>query len=453
MKITHLTSATEIISVDGVKILTDPWLDDGIYYGSWYLYPPYKENNELLQDIDYVYVSHIHPDHFCEKSMQRLNKSTEVLIHHYDEKFLKRKLEMLGFSKITELPNNKRTLLKNNVHINIVAADNCNPEICGKIFGCASYTGKSEGSNQIDSMCVIDNGEYVLLNTNDCPYPIAYEALDRIIEQYPKIDFLLVGYTGASLYPFAMSECYSREEMVNAQMRVRKRSLDMGAKIVEKIKPRYFMPFAGTYVLGGRNWELNQYSPMPELQDAADYIREKDKIRNADVRSVLLNSGETFDLATETQTQSYRPVNKVERQQYITDVLSKIPHHFESDPEVTLSDFEALLPAAVERFNAKTQNLQFTSETAILIALPDAKMLEVNCSEFPTQANVVKNIPDNYREPYVYFYVDPKLLLQVFKGPRYAHWNNIEIGALLKMERKPDVYEMGIHLALCYLHA
>jgi hypothetical protein len=41
-------------------------------------------------------------------------------------------------------------------------------------------------------MCVIDNEKYVLVNTNDCPYPIAYEALTRIVQQYPQIDFSYV---------------------------------------------------------------------------------------------------------------------------------------------------------------------------------------------------------------------------------------------------------------------
>ena len=38
MKITHLNGACEIIQANGVKILTDPWLVDGEYYGSWYMY-------------------------------------------------------------------------------------------------------------------------------------------------------------------------------------------------------------------------------------------------------------------------------------------------------------------------------------------------------------------------------------------------------------------------------
>ena len=42
MKITHLQSSTQIIHLGELKVLTDPWLTEGEYYGSWYHYPPLK---------------------------------------------------------------------------------------------------------------------------------------------------------------------------------------------------------------------------------------------------------------------------------------------------------------------------------------------------------------------------------------------------------------------------
>lgn len=452
MKITHLTSATEIITVNNIKILTDPWLDDGIYYGSWYLYPPYKNETETLSDLDYIYISHIHPDHFCEKTMERLDKSTPVLIHNFDEKFLKRKIELLGFVTIIELPHNERVLLKNSVYINILAADNCDPEICGKAFGCFALTNGPNKTNQIDSMCVIDNGEYVLLNTNDCPYPIAKQALKKVRQEYGKIDFLLVGYTGASLYPYAMSD-YSHKEMVAAQNSTKIKGMEFGAKIIHEIQPRYYMPFAGTYILGGSNWELNQYSPMPELQEATNYIGMQYGIKESGVKPILLNSGETFDLSSETQTKAYQPVNRLKRWDYIKNILSKKNFSFEKHPKPSLVDIQNLIPKIIKRFNDKTEKLGFNSNTTILIVLPESKLLKIDCSRFPTKYEIIDNKSENLIEPFIYFEVDSRLLLLMFKGPRFAHWNNMEIGALLKMKRKPDTYEMGIHLALCYLHS
>ena len=450
MKITHLTSATEIIEVNGIKILTDPWLDDGIYYGSWYLYPPYTLPDSTIEDIDYVYVSHIHPDHFCDATMQRLNKSVPILIHRYQEPFLKRRIESMGF-QVMELENNQRTLLKNDVHINIIAADNCNPEICGKAFGCFAFSNQTGGSNQIDSMCVIDNEEFVLLNTNDCPYPIAYESIGKVKQGYPKIDFLLVGYTGASLYPYAMVD-YSEEEMHAAKERARRKSLGFGAKIIAETQPRFFMPFAGTYVLGGSNWELNRYSPSPELEDAVEFFESQPDIDSEATRSVLLNAGETFDLATELQSKEYQPINKSERWNYIENELSQKSYVFEDDPPVSLQEFEAILPKAMERMLRKREEIEFATDTRILISLPSEKLLKIDCRNEHASGEIVDDCEGEYVEPFIYFEVDFRLLYRIFKGPRFAHWNNVEIAALLKMRRHPDTYEMGIHLLLCYLH-
>ena len=81
MKITHLQSATQIIHFGNVKILTDPWLTEGEYYGSWYHYPPFPRNDLNNLEYDYIYVSHIHLDHLSESTFKALPKKVPVLIY------------------------------------------------------------------------------------------------------------------------------------------------------------------------------------------------------------------------------------------------------------------------------------------------------------------------------------------------------------------------------------
>lgn len=206
MKITYLKSSTVIIESNGIKILTDPWLTDGEYYGSWYHYPKFDFKKEVFDDIDYIYVSHIHMDHFSKATFQLLNKEIPVLIHNYENKFLKHNIERLGF-KVEELQHGIRNHLKNGVYINIFAADNCDPEHCYKLMGCGKIESKF-GSTQIDTLCVIDDGLNSVLNTNDCPYELAKPTLKNIMNKYSSIDFLLVGYAGAGPFPqcFVLSE-------------------------------------------------------------------------------------------------------------------------------------------------------------------------------------------------------------------------------------------------------
>ena len=50
-------------------------------------------------------------------------------------------------------------------------------------------------------------------------------------------------------------------------------------------------------------------------------------------------------------------------------------------------------------------------------------------------------------------YVDHNLLHRLLRGPRFAHWNNAEIGSHLRFDRKPDVFERGLYHCLCFLHS
>ena len=114
-------------------MLTDPWLTEGEYYGSWYHYPPFEDKNLASLEYDFIYVSHIHPDHLSEKTFKALPYKKPVLIHNYESKFVKRKLEMLGF-EVIECNNADPFQFDNGSSITIYAADNCNPELCGKFL-------------------------------------------------------------------------------------------------------------------------------------------------------------------------------------------------------------------------------------------------------------------------------------------------------------------------------
>jgi UDP-MurNAc hydroxylase len=178
MKLTFYQSSTVLLETKNVKILSDPWLVDGELYGSWNHYPQIDFNPEVFDNLDYIYLSHIHQDHFSKKTLSKLSKKIPVLIHNFESKALRENIKSMGFNVI-ELSHNKRTHLKNGVYINILAADNCDPSVCYKYFGCAPLEVKF-GSTSIDTMCVIDDDENIVVNTNDCPYDLSYSAASII---------------------------------------------------------------------------------------------------------------------------------------------------------------------------------------------------------------------------------------------------------------------------------
>ena len=89
MKLTHIASATTLIEHDGIKILTDPWLIGDEFYGSWTHYPPIDVDFSRFDDVDFIYISHIHQDHMSRETLDKINKEIPVLIHNYDANLLK----------------------------------------------------------------------------------------------------------------------------------------------------------------------------------------------------------------------------------------------------------------------------------------------------------------------------------------------------------------------------
>lgn len=444
MKARYLKSSTTCIETKGVKILTDPWLVDGEYYGSWFHYPAFDWREDFFKDVDFIYCSHIHPDHFSKGTFAKLDKSIPVLIHTYESKFLKMNIERLGF-EVRELPNNVRTHLKNGVYINILAADNCNPEICARFFGCAVVETKF-GSTQIDSLCVIDDGEYTVMNTNDCPFALAQDSVRAVKEQYKKIDLLFVGYGGAGPYPqcFEMTD----EEKVVAAEAKKKQFLGQGLKYLEEIKPKFVIPFAGTYVLGGRLWELTKFRGVPEIEDAAAHFTAH---MDSATKAVLLNSWEYIDLSTGQLSKPYIPQDLVAKEKYIREVLASKPYDYDADPIPEEQELKDLILKGYERFDHKRKEIDFHSETFVLIKLKENNWAKVSCKG--EGVSFITDADKKAMSGYVAYTTDLRLLKWILMGPRYAHWNNAEVGSHLHFERVPNIFERGLYYAICYFHA
>ena len=440
MKITKLGSATVIVDTGDAKILTDPWLVDGAYYGSWCNYPPIPIKQINFKQIDFIYVSHIHPDHFDIKTFEFIPKDIPVLIHSFEKRFLKANIERIGFKAI-ELPNGESFQLSNQSSITIFACDNCDPSLCGHMFGCIPSNIK--GSMQLDTLAVIKNEKFTLVNTNDCSIEIAKNALSIIKMNNPSIDIALVGYSPASLYPHCMMN-YTQEQMKNGVNSAIKSGLNRGIKAVNILKPKFFMPFAGSYIIGGKHYHKNKNLPLIELQDAARLIKE-----NVEADSVLLNFNETFDLNTEKSSKKYDIVNTSERANYIKNILSKKRYSYEDDELPNNEELIILFEKSLNRLKSKANEISFSEKNlSLYFDLNNDQFFRIDMDNFDNQIINYIDKDSNYMR----FKLDPKLLKRALMGPKYANWNNIEIGAHLDFERKPDIQKMNVHILLNSMH-
>jgi len=449
VKITQLNSASVIIEDTStktpVKILCDPWLIGEAYIGSWTIYPHYNFIPKNFLDIDYIYVSHIHDDHNSTKTLSQLDKNIPVLIHNFPDNFLKNKIERLGFKTI-KLEHGIRTKLKENMFINILAADNCNPRICGQIMGCGLAETKYQ-TTQIDTMAVFDNGNQVVVNTNDCPFDVAETIANNIKSTYEKIDGLLLGYVAASSWP----HCYnlSREDKKEQAVKKQFTKLETSKKYIELFQPRFYIPFAGRYTLCGKNTVLNQYRGEPELEDAFEWL-----VSNVTQKytGVILNNDCWIDIDTGKTNKKYIPIDKLQKKKYIEEVLAYKKFPYEYDSMDIILKIEELIPKAYENFEKIRKKIGWISDTLIIIktANEDNKILTIAISCNGKGYNKISNIDIQKYKNYMMISLDIRLLLWLLTGPLKALWSNADLGAHLKYDRVVTVYKRG--LFYCWNH-
>ena len=106
MQITCLGHAGLHIGTRYGRILCDPWQNPA-YFASWFVFP----DNSWLDwdrygDVEYLYVSHLHRDHFDPALLTRhVSRDATVLLPDYPVRDLRDELERLGFTRFIPMPS------------------------------------------------------------------------------------------------------------------------------------------------------------------------------------------------------------------------------------------------------------------------------------------------------------------------------------------------------------
>lgn len=449
MKIQYISSACVLIEHQSVRVLCDPWLTEGIYFGSWYHYPLPACSPEDFTDVDYIYISHIHPDHCDVATLHRLPKSIPILIHDYEEKFLYHLIKKIGFQRIIEIPHQHPYILNSDFSVEILAADNCDPEKCGMWFGCQPGPTPTR-TMQIDSLAVFHGGNKTLINNNDCPYELSKTVCNYIVQRYQTIDFLCTGYSGAGPYPQCFDNLTESDKISRAQAK-KMQFLHYAIDYIAHLKPAFFLPFAGQYTLGGRLSELNAFRGVPELEELPELFNGLLKEKNLHSSLVLLNSGEWFDLETEKTSTLFQPPDPKQRSIFVDKELKEKKYSYELEPALdvqALKELEEKLKEANNHLQAKLLQFNYSTPTACYLDVAEDCIFRV---PFDGKGSVERTARNECKEPFVKIKLDGRLLRMILE--RKAHWNNAEIGSHLRYLRVPDRYERGLHFFLSFLHA
>lgn len=173
MKFQILSHAGLLVENQHTQLICDPWLIGSSYWRSWWNYPPVSA--ELVNSLqpDYIYLTHIHWDHFHGPSLRKLGKHVPIIIPKTPGLRMRSDLEQMGFEHIIELRHGERFQLAEQFHI-------------------TSY----HFSPFLDSCLMIETDGGVLFNSNDAKMMGA--PLRQILKNHPKIDFVFRSHSSAN---------------------------------------------------------------------------------------------------------------------------------------------------------------------------------------------------------------------------------------------------------------
>ena len=99
MKVRYIYSACVEIKTKDINILCDPWFSEGAFDGSWFHYPKVKDPLKVIKKPDYIYISHIHSDHydpvFLKKILKKFKK-TKIIIPNFKRNYLLNRMKFDG---------------------------------------------------------------------------------------------------------------------------------------------------------------------------------------------------------------------------------------------------------------------------------------------------------------------------------------------------------------------
>nr|WP_208410094.1 MBL fold metallo-hydrolase [Mycolicibacterium fluoranthenivorans] len=224
VQVTNVGHAGFRLDTAAGSILCDPWVNPA-YFASWF---PFPDNSALdwdaLGDCDYLYVSHLHKDHFDPVNLRdHVNKDAVVLLPDFPVPDLRRELEALGFHTFVETTDSvKHTVTgpKGDLDVMIIAL-------------------RAPADGPIgDSGLVVSDGVTTVFNMNDAR-PVELD----VLAQFGHIDVHMLQYSGAIWYPMVYDMPARAKEAFGIQKR--QRQMDRCRQYIAQVGATWVVPSAG----------------------------------------------------------------------------------------------------------------------------------------------------------------------------------------------------------------
>ena len=421
IELKYIYSACVVTSTPDIRILHDPWFTEGIYDGSWFHFPKVADPFISIGDVDLIYISHIHPDHYDPKFLKAYFDRfgmKKILIANHEPNYLAKKMEG---------DHLQATIVKNKIEIGMTSIE--------------IFPHQTGSASDIDSVLILKyqdkNRVHCLVNANDVVFNDSFRK--KIKEAAGEIDLYLGSYTAAGPYP----QTYFDENdpsLKKESERVRDQCLKIYKKDIDFFKAKKNLPFAGKYLLGSKASHLNFSLPT------TDPI----SVKSFDDNALILKDNGGF-----IHTQDFLPseirVNPYSKEEIIKRInevkFNKMDYEKLIDEnEIYQLPLKRLIQIASIKAIKKSE---ISEDYFFCISLKEKEWAIININNTHSSPKVTfeKNIEQKI--PRSEIYIDPRYLFGLLT--HIYHWNNAEVGSNYLTRRYPNKFDRKVQNFLNFL--
>lgn len=420
MRVSYFGQACTLIDVNGLRILTDPWLTEGAYLGTWFhthvLADAGVTPEAFPKNIDYLFLSHEHQDHVDPVSLSHFPSDIPVFICKFPTPRFKNYLENLGLTNITELEPGEPESVGEGVSLTI--------------FSTAEYTD--------DAALLVEGDGCRVFNETDCK--LSYRDLERIGQRGVDLGFYM--FSGANWYPMAYD--YPRQTRIDLVRRRRQTLLRSLVQRVKLTKPRFAVPAAGPCtVLDPELFWLNSEDEGifvdPELAVEA--------LRSAAAPSTPLYMAATDVWDSRLGFENHAPgAFRVPRMEYLRETMERLAPEIRQKKEAESGAGSDLPELLVNHFNARvgaqTQTVRRRIDTKLALVVKGSNGGGWTIDFVSDGPNYVSEgiAPDwKYK-----IEVEDKLIYPFLSG-QMPFFEDLFLSMRVRLARRPDEYNEPLY--------
>ena len=266
IEVTLLSHACLLFKTKDFSFATDPWIEGFAFSSGWWTsqFPP-KNWVEELNKVDFIYISHNHPDHLNQFTLEKVRKDMHFIVPNFENDSVRKLLKKFGFENISSFDLTSYYQYKET-------------DLLFAIL--------KSGDFRDDSGFYFKYGNFSCLSTVD--------SNDLNFKRFPEqVTLFCSSFAGgASGFPI----CFNVVDEENKPKIIKRNTTAIRSTVkgqVEICNPNYFLPYAGFFSeRAPRDTYVKKLNKKNTVNDYKQFLKKKVEVLDVNVNDSYLFHGQ-----------------------------------------------------------------------------------------------------------------------------------------------------------------